>query len=173
MERDLTDFYPNYIFEKDEFFQIVKNIMSLNLFNRIKQFMIRLFRNNLFLGDKTNNKQKNVLPKCFTCGNHPEYRLEVMLNCARYNSILQFFIRVLKKAGRLKNGCKIEMFLFKNYPINSIENISLMFTWKYIYYSKYCNETLLCIPFAFAYKGLIGIINHMSCLLYTSPSPRD
>ena len=30
MERDLTDFDPYYIFEKDDFFQIVKKIMSLN-----------------------------------------------------------------------------------------------------------------------------------------------
>ena len=85
-----------------------------------------------------------------------------MLNCARSNSILQFLIRVLKKAGRLDNGCKIDMFLFKNYPINSTENISLMFTWTHIYNSKYCNETLLCIPFAFSYRSLIAIITHMS-----------
>ena len=52
MERDLSEFDPSYIFEKDDFFQMVKKIMSLNFFNRIKQFMIRLFRNNLCLGEK-------------------------------------------------------------------------------------------------------------------------
>ena len=141
---------------------MVERIMSLNYFNRIKQFMIRLFQNNLYLGNKSNNKQKSVITNCFTCGNHPENCVEVMLNCARSNSILQFLIIVLKKVGRLGNGCKINMFLFKNYPVNSIENISLMFTWKYIYNSKYCNETLLCILFAFSYRSLIAIITHMS-----------
>ena len=136
--------------------------MSLNYFNRIKQFMIRLFQNDLYLGNKSNNKQKKRNNKLFGCGNHPENSVEVMLNCARSNSILQFLIRVLKKAGRLQNACHIYMFLFENYPINSIENISLMFTWKHIYNSKYCNETLLWIPFAFAYRSLIAIITNMS-----------
>ena len=54
------------------------------------------------------------------------------------------------------------MFLFKNYPINSIENISLMFTWKHIYNSKYSNDSLLCIPYAFAFRNLIAVITHMS-----------
>ena len=141
---------------------MVKKLMSLNYFNRIKQFMIILFRNNLYLGNKSNNKQKNIIIIFFACGNHPENHVEVMLNCARSNSILQFLVRVLKKARRLQNGCKIDMFLFKNYPINSIENISLMFTWKHIYNSKYCNETLLCTQFSFAYRSLIAIITHMS-----------
>ena len=57
MEQDLTDFDPNYIFEIDEFFLTVKKIMSLNFFNRIKQFIIRLFRNNLFLGNKSESMQ--------------------------------------------------------------------------------------------------------------------
>ena len=36
MECDMTDFDPNNIFEKEEFFSLVKKIMSLNYFNRIK-----------------------------------------------------------------------------------------------------------------------------------------
>ena len=59
MERDLTDFDPNYLFERDNFFANVKKIMNLNFFNRIKQFMIRLYRNNLYLGNKSKNMQKN------------------------------------------------------------------------------------------------------------------
>ena len=162
MERDLTDFDPNYIFDRDEFFSAVKKIINLNYFNRIKQFMIRLFRNNLFLGNKTKNMQKNTIVNCFACGRHPENRTEVMLNCARSNNILQFLIRILKKAGKLSYGCKINMFLFESYPINSIENISLMFTWKHIYNSKYSNDSLLCVPYAFAFKNLISVITHMS-----------
>ena len=128
MERDLTDFDPNYVFEMDDFFANVKKIMKLNFFNRIKQFMIRLYRNNLFLGNKSKNMQKNGIVNCFASGNIPENRVETMLNCSRSNNILQFLIRVLKKAGKLSNGCQIDMFIFKNYPINSIENIALMFT---------------------------------------------
>ena len=35
MECDLTDSDPNYIFDRDEFFLMVKKIMILNYFNRI------------------------------------------------------------------------------------------------------------------------------------------
>ena len=71
MERDLNDFYLNYNFEKDEFSQNVKKIMSLNFFNRIKQFMMRLFRYNLFLVDKASNEQKNYYPKMFCLRKSP------------------------------------------------------------------------------------------------------
>ena len=79
--------------------------------------------------------------------------------CKQHPTVLD---KGFEKAGGLQNGCKFYMFLFKNYPINSIENISLMFTWKHIYNYKYCNETLLCIPFTYAYRGLISIITHLS-----------
>ena len=52
--------------------------------------------------------------------------------------------------------------MFKNYPIESIENLSLMFIWKSVYNSKYNNETLLNIPFAYTYEGFIAIITCMS-----------
>ena len=98
MERDLVDFDPNYIFEREHFFLNVKRIMNLNFFNRIKQFMIRLFHNNLFLGDKASNKMKNITQKCYAFGSHPETRVELMMNCSRTNNILQFLIRILKKS---------------------------------------------------------------------------
>ena len=88
MERDLTDFDPNYVFEMDEFLSNVKKIINLNFFNRIKQFMIRLYRNSLFLGNKSKNMQKSAIVNCFSCGNHNENRVEIMLNCSRSNNIL-------------------------------------------------------------------------------------
>ena len=65
MEWDLTDFDPNYIFDRDKFFSTVQKIINLNYFNRIEQFMIRLFRNSLFLGNKTKNMQKDAFVNCF------------------------------------------------------------------------------------------------------------
>ena len=151
MERDLTDFDPNYVFEMDEFYSNVKKIMNLNFFNRIKQFMIRLYRNNLFLGNKSKNGQKNGITTCFACNNHPENR-------SRSNKILQFLVRVLKKARILNKRCQIDMFIFKTYPINSIENIALRFTSEHIYNSKFSNKTLLCVPYAYALKRLVSDI---------------
>ena len=50
MEIDLTNFDPDYEFDRENFFNNVNKIMSIIYFNRIKQFMIRLYRNNLFFG---------------------------------------------------------------------------------------------------------------------------
>ena len=70
LERDLMDFDPNYCFKTEVFY--VKKIIILNFFNRIKQFMLRLYRNNLFLGDKGKNYQKSGIVSCFACNSHPE-----------------------------------------------------------------------------------------------------
>ena len=49
------------------------------------------------------------------------------------------------------------MFIFKEYPINSAENID----WKFIYNSKFTNETLLCVPYAYALKFLFSVFTLM------------
>ena len=119
--------------------------------------MMRLYRNNLCLGETGKNVLKNGVIDCFACNDHPENRAETLLNCSRSNNILQFLIRVLKKAGTLSNGCQIDMLIFKRYPINFVENVALMFTWKYIYNSKFTSETLLCVPYAYACKHLFSV----------------
>ena len=134
--------------------------MNIKYFNRIKQFMIRLYRNNLFLGHKTGNKTSP--PACYERNNHRESRAELLLNCKITSKILQLMIRVLRKAGCLSSGCKIDMFLFERYPISSIENITLMFTWKFIYNSKFTDCPLKERTYLGAYKGLVAIIIHMS-----------
>ena len=161
MERDLLDFDPNYNFEPQTFYENVKKIMDLDYFNRIKQFMLRLYRNNFFLGNKGKKTDRNDIVKCFLCGNHIENRMETLLNCSRSNTILQFLIRILRKAGILSRGCQIDMYVFKGYPINSAENISLMYTWKYIYNSKFNNEVLLCVPFTYALTSQFSVFSLM------------
>ena len=44
MEYDLTNFDPDYEFDRDSFFSNVAKIMEIKYFNRNKQFMIRLYR---------------------------------------------------------------------------------------------------------------------------------
>ena len=135
--------------------------MNLNFFNRKKQFMVRLHRNNLFFGGKGKSVQeKKGIISCFACGNHPEYQVETLLNCSRSNSILQFLTRVLKRAGILNNRCQIDIFIFKRYPIGSVENITLMFTWKFVFNSKFSSQTLLCVPYAYALKHFFCLYPH-------------
>ena len=52
MERDLKSIDQNYTFDRNKFFNNNKISMSLKYFNRVKQFMIRLYRNNLFVVTK-------------------------------------------------------------------------------------------------------------------------
>ena len=71
-------------------------------------------------------------------------------------------IRIIRKAGCLSIGCKMDMFLFEMYLVNSIENITLIITWKYIYNNKFLDQSLNEISYLRAYKGLVAIIVHMS-----------
>ena len=43
MENDLTDLDPDYEFNREGFFSNINKIMNIKYFNRIKQFMIRLY----------------------------------------------------------------------------------------------------------------------------------
>ena len=127
MENDLTNFNPEYDFDRGCFLKNV-NIMKLKYFNRIKQFMIRLYRNNLFLGHNYEKKDDNNQVRCHVFNTHKESRIELLLKCSIINKLLQLMIRTLKKAGCLASGCSMDMFLFNDYPVNSIENITLIFT---------------------------------------------
>ena len=98
MENELTDLDPNYDFDRDKFLNNVKKIMSIRYFNRIKQFMIRLYRNNVYLGNNYKNKNSIAPSKCYTCDNHRESRVEIMLNCNTTSKLLQLMIRIFKKS---------------------------------------------------------------------------
>ena len=52
MKRELTEFDPNYEHDREAFMKNVKQKLNLGVFNRIKQFMLRLYKNNLF-GEKS------------------------------------------------------------------------------------------------------------------------
>ena len=54
-----------------------------------------------------------------------------------------------KRSNLLKNGSHIEVFLFKCYEFNSIENLSLVLLWNYIYKSKFDIERYSAIKFEY------------------------
>ena len=95
--------------------------MNLKYFNRKKQFIIRLVRNNLFLGNKSPNKIQNTVVKYYACGGHPESRTELMLNCPRTNKLLQFLIRTLKKEADCRMGVRLICFCSKIIQLNQLK----------------------------------------------------
>ena len=48
------------------------------------------------------------------------------MGCEIVENLLQFLIRILKKAGWLENGNRMSLFVFADYNFNPIENISLV-----------------------------------------------
>ena len=93
------------------FYENVQKILRLDNFNKLKEFIIRLYRNNLFLNNRGHN-------------------------------------------------C----------PIDSIENISLIFLWKFMYTEKFSNGIPNKKAFAHSYKRLISVVAemHISNLLGAS-----
>ena len=75
--------------------------------------------------------------------------------CEKVQSLVQYLIKILKRAGRLGAGHNIEMFLFKSYNFNSIENLSLVSLWNYIYKLKFNTEKYAEIKFSCYLKQII------------------
>ena len=61
----------------------------------------------------------------------------------------QTLIEILKRANLLQNGIQMEIFLFKCYEFNSIENLSLVLLWNYVYKSKFDMERYSAIKFEY------------------------
>ena len=95
----------------------VRQVNKTQYFNRLKQFYLRLMRNNLYLG-----KTSNTNNMCFICNNHPEKSFPVMFSCKPVKVLLAKVIQILKNAGLLRLGDNIEMFLFSEYSFDTLEN---------------------------------------------------
>ena len=76
-------------------------------------------------------------------------------------SILNFLTRILSKAVFLSNGTIVELLIFKDYPIDSMKIISLIFLWRFMYTEKFSNGFPNIKAFAHAYKRLISVVAEM------------
>ena len=66
--------------------------------------------------------------------------------------LTQILVEVLKRANLLKSGEYIDTFLFKNYNLNSIKNLSLVILWNYVYKSKFNFKRYSAIKFGYYLK---------------------
>ena len=116
--------------------EIVKQVNKTPYLNRLKQFFLRLLRNNLFFG-----KSKYVLsPTCVICGKHPEKRIPALMVCEVTVSLVNRLTNFLRDADLLSHGEKIECFLYKTYGFNTVENLSLVILWDFIYKARFTPE---------------------------------
>ena len=119
-----------------EIIAIVKQVNKTPYLNRLKQFFLRLLRNNLFFG-KT---KYDLSPTCVICGKHPEKRIPALLSCEVTVSLVRHLIHSLREANLLCQGSNIECFLFKGYCFNTVENLSLVILWDFVYKARFTPE---------------------------------
>ena len=97
----------------------------------------------------------------FMCRKHQERHVPLLYSCEIVSKLTQALIEILKRANLLKNGTHIKVFLFKYYEFNSIENLSLVLLWNYIYKLKFDIEGYSAIKFEYY---LMRNINQLALL---------
>ena len=63
-----------------------------------------------------------------------------MFSCEIVNEMTLKLIYILKEAGLLESGDKIEIFLFSEYDFNSVENLILITLWDFVYKARFSPE---------------------------------
>ena len=66
-------------------------------FNFMKEFMIRLLRNNVYLNIKSCKWSENKNELCSAYGVWPETRLHLFYSCPKTNEIVTFLEKILRK----------------------------------------------------------------------------
>ena len=115
--------------------ELVKQVNKTPYLNRLKQFFLQLLRNNLFFG-----KTKYASPDCVICGKHPEKRFPALMVCEVTISLVDRLSYYLREANHLSQGDVIECFLYKSYKFNSVENLSLVILWDFMYKVRFTPE---------------------------------
>ena len=123
MENDALD--EGMIWDCNEYDVItrVKQVRKTPHFNRLKQFYLRLVRNNIFIGKNVSN---NIPPSCFICAKHPERRIPIMFSCEPFKKLTLTLIEIIQSAGLLRLGDTIEILLFTEYEFDYVENLVLI-----------------------------------------------
>ena len=109
----MIDFNNDFEYDNTDFLRFVKEIIKMPYLNRLKQFLLRLLRNNLLLGKRIEKAGNPEESKCYICNEHKESRVLLFLGCKKILEMAQFLKRVLVKAGFLKNGSEMSLFFCK------------------------------------------------------------
>ena len=136
LESDAEDVGLSWECDTQDIVDIVKQVNKTPYLNRLKQFFLRLLRNNLFFG-KT---KYNTSPTCVICGQHPEKRIPALMICDVTVSLVNRLTGALREANLLRNDDAIECFLFKSYSFNTAQNLSLVFLWDFMYKARFFHE---------------------------------
>ena len=87
---EMTDFKNDLHYENDDYMRFVKEILKMPYLNRLKQFLLRLLKNNLFLGKRIGKNLSPEESKCYICGEHKESRVLLLLGCKKVQEKTEF-----------------------------------------------------------------------------------
>ena len=97
LERDALDTSPPVDLDNKLFEGEIKKTMKLCYFNKLKQFMVRLYRNNLFLNKNAEKWKNGDSDKCWTCNKDHETCFHLFLSCEKTTDIFLFYAELRLK----------------------------------------------------------------------------
>jgi hypothetical protein len=139
LERDWEKQNIHLTIKIADFEEIIKTILNMKHHNYLKQFMIKLFRNNLYFKNVTSKFTDTGL-QCHSCKTNEENRTHFFL-CKIHNEILQKLFKCFINLKILKRAPEISPFFFNNtMPINHPSNILFIAVAKFMYNLRYSEE---------------------------------
>ena len=93
---EMADFKNDLYYENADYMRFVKEILKMPYLNRLRQFLLRLLRNNLLLGKRAEKIKSPEESRCYICGEHKESRVMLFLGCKNVQEKTEFSKRVLK-----------------------------------------------------------------------------
>ena len=133
LERDWEKNNVNITLEIEQYEQIVKSVLSIHHFNYLKQFMIKLYRNNLYFKNITSKFADSGI-MCNSCKSAAEDRIH-FFRCKIHTEIIQKLFFCFTQIDLLKKIPEIEPFFFNTtIPLNHPTNILYISTIKLMYY---------------------------------------
>ena len=103
LEKDWEKVKLNTTIEINQYEKIIKSVLSMKHHNYLKQFMVKLFRNNLYFKNVTSKFSDSGII-CNSCKEHPENRPHFFL-CNKHLTIIEKL-----------NGCFIILKILKTSP---------------------------------------------------------
>ena len=101
---------------------------------------------------------------CSNCKAEPETRIHLFQACSTTKDLLSFLERILnmKIVIHLQKGNTKFVFLYEEYKINSMENLSLIFLMRFIYGCKFNDVSVNKSTFAYSYRRFNYVVAKMS-----------
>ena len=93
----------NYIYDNAMYDEIISRALKIKDFNFMKEFLIKLLRNNVYMNIKSGKRSQNKNELYSACGVWPETRLHLFYSCQKTNDMVTFLKKTLRKAGLLTN----------------------------------------------------------------------